>query len=719
MFCENCGTKMEGNESFCSNCGEKIQVQTGLAVKQDEVKIVATIPGNKEKQFVRKKAYLPAISIIVVIALLATSIVFMNPFSKTSDQIIYLKGSNMMLTDGKMKNPKIITSSFYTDELIEDEEDVAAKVEGISALLNMGYLKSKDEKFIFYIDNIDAEKFSIFRAPINNIEKKTLIVANATPMSSEWDSSIFKLINNDNGIIYQKDGHDDAYFYSDFTTEKKIINNGEIISIDDTGKILYKQYDPKTGEAQLYFMDIMTTDAPTLIDNGPVGWIQKDQSNNPFDIYYMVENSSDSSNCNTLKAYKNGVSKEIFGNCEYVLNNIYDGGVYAAVSKNQSINFSSMLNDDMIQSDKTIVEPNQDEYTHTVLKTDYWFGTQYYEDEVDFDSYNDAYNRYQEKTTRDNVRNYINNNKYTYSSYDIYYIKDGKSTLVTDKYSSNLLDRKVGTIFEEIDYSDTGKIKMSEIYNDLDYYYYDYQLEEKFNAMVSQNSNKKLLYKGKVYSIPEQAEGSSFVTLMDFNNTGKLISLINNTSGEYDLVELNLNKEDSTISEKVIDTKVSLSKITDDGKTIYYYKETDNDDDNENFWNRELRVYENGVSKTIADDVTMGTCTFGKTGEIYFISDYQDNHLGGNFMKFNKGELSTIATNVMQYYITQKEELYYLANLDKSGSGSLFKKSKIDQDSKVKQIDTGVTVLRGIGSSYNSGYDLYDVYETNLNKVVF
>lgn len=715
MFCENCGTKMEGNELFCSNCGEKIQVETSLVVKQDEVNTVATIPVNNEKQFVRKKGYIPAISIIVVIALLATSIILINPFAKASDQIIYLKGSNMMLTDGKMKNPKIITSSFYVDEIITGAEDASEKVEGSSGLLNIGYVKSQDEKFIFYIDNLNDEKYSIFRAPANNIDKKTLIVANAIPLSSEWDSSIFKLINNDNGIIYQKDGHDDAYFYSDFTTEKKIINNGHIIAMDDSGKILYKQYDSKTSETQLYSMNVMTTEAPILIDKGPVGWILKDDSSNPLDVYYMVGNSSDASNCNSVKAYKNGVSKEIFGDCEYVLNNVYDGGVYAAVSKVKSINFSSMLNDDMLQLDQTILEPNQDEYTRTVLKTDYWFGTQYYEDEVDFDRYNEAYNKYQEKITRDNVRNYINDNKYTYNSYDIYYVKDGKSTLVTDKYSNIVFDDNLGTVFEEIDYSDTGKIKMSDIYNDLDYYYYDYQLEEKFNAMVSQNANKKLLHKGKLYSISEQAEGSNFVTLMDCGKTNQILSVINNSSGECDLVELNLNKEDSTISEKVIDTNVSLSKVVNDGKTIYYYRPKENED----FYNQELKVYENNVSKTIYDNVTMGTCTFGKTGEIYFISDYQDNHLGGSFMKFNKGELSTIATNIMQYYITPKEELYYLANVDKNGNGTLFKKSKIDQESKVKQIDTGVTGLRGVGAIYSDGFDLYDIYETNLNTVMF
>lgn len=715
MFCENCGTKMEDNELFCSNCGEKIQVETGLVVKQDEVNTLSTIPVNNERKFVRKKGYISAISAIVIIALLATSIILMNPFAKASDQIIYLKGSNLMLTDGKMKNPKIITSSFYVDEIIEDAEEASEKVEGASGLLNIGYVKSQDEKFIFYIDNLNDEKYSIFRAPANNLDKKTLIVTNAIPLSSEWDSSTFKLINNDNGIIYQKDGHDDAYFYSDFTTEKKIINNGHIISMDDSGKILYKQYDPKTSETQLYSMDIMTTDAPTLIDKGPVGWILKDDSNNPLDVYYMVEDSSDSSNCNSVKAYKNGVSKEIFGDCEYVLNNVYDGGVYVAVSKNQSINFSSMLNDDMLQLDQTILEPNQDEYTHTVLKTDYWFGTQYYEDEVDFDRYNEAYNKYQEKVTRDNVRNYINNNKYTYNSYDIYYIKDGKSTLVTDKYSNIVFDDNIGTVFEEIDYSDTGEIKMSDIYNDLNYYYYDYQLEEKFNAMVSQNSNKKLLYKGELYSVSEQAEGSNFVTLMDCGKSNQILSVINNSSGECDLVELNLNKEDSTISEKVIDTNVSLSKIINEGKTIYYYRPKENED----FYNQELKIYENNVSKTISDNVTMGTCMFGETGEIYFISDYQDNHLGGSFMKFNKGELSTIATNVMQYYITPKKELYYLANLDKNGNGTLFKKSKIDQDSKVKQIDTGVTGLRGVGAIYSNGFDLYDIYETNLNTAMF
>lgn len=714
MFCENCGTKMEGNESFCSNCGEKIQVQTGLAVKQDEVKTVATIPGNKEKQFVRKKAYLPAISIIVVIALLATSIIFMNPFSKTSDQIIYLKGSNMMLTDGKMKNPKIITSSFYTDEIIDNTYS-NLKVEGASQLLNKSYTKSKDGKFVFYIDNFNDNKYSIFRSPVNDMEEKTLITDNAMEIVSTWDSSFFKLTDNDNGIIYREYGYDNVYFYSDFETDKQIISNGSIVAMDDMGKIIYQEYDESGAGFKLNFIDIKTNlDNPQLIDKGFIELLPIVDHSKPLDIYYVTKDSPDSDNVSAVKLFKDGLSKELFGRCEYTLNNIYDGGVYLTVAKNQSIDFSSIIDDNMIQLDKNMKEPTKDEYTTTVPETDFWFGTSF-GNKIDWDAYNDAYREYQEKIIRDNVRTYIKNNKYTYKLYDVYYVKDGKSTLVTDKYSSEVFSNSNCVIFNEMDYSEVGKLKMSDLSKELGYYY-DNQLESKFNSMISVKSNEKLLYKGKIYDLSKQPKESTFMNIMDCGNGNKLLAVRGDFySGKFNLIEFDINNENCKVNEKIIDTDLTMSKMSNDGKTSYYYK-TNN---NEEFYNQELVMYKDDVIKTISDNVTMGSCIFAESGEIYFISGYQNNNLGGDFMKYSNGKLTKIATNVIQYYINSENELYYLADVDSSGSGTLFKKTMLDLESEAKEIDTGVTALRGMGPTYNDGFEVFDVHKINLETETF
>lgn len=712
MFCENCGTKMEGNELFCSNCGEKIQSETNLVVKQDEVKDLTTIPVNNEKKLIRKKGHIQAISIIVVIALILTSIMLINPFAKTSDQIVYLKGSSLMSTDGKMKAPKIISSNFYANEMIDDD-DAARKVENFSALINMGYIESKDGKFVFYIDNINNEKYSIYKSPSNDMDKKTLIASNAIPIYSGYSLKLFELINDDKGIIYKKDGYGESYFYSDFTTEKKIIDNGEIITVDDSGKMLYKKYNEKTGEPQLSFMDIiLDSENPKIIDESPLRYVLNFDEKNPLNIYYTTQNSSDRNN-NTLKEYKNGVSKEILGNCEYILDNIYDGGVYATVAKPASISYGSIIIDDMMQSDNNIREPYESEYTKTVLKTDYWFGS-YYDEEVDWDAYTEAFNKYEEKRIRDSVRSYIDENKYKYELYDIYYIKDGVSELVTDKFNNMQFESGNGVVFEEISYLGEEKLKMSDLCNTISSYYYDYQLEEKLDQIISKKSSRKMLFKGQIYDISQQPEQSNVLDLIDTGESNKLLLIRSNESSSCDIVELNMNKADGTVSEKPIDTDIATSRIINDGKALYYYKENPKVDNE----NKELKVYKDNVSNSIAQNVSEGSCVMGSNGEFYFISDYQDNHLGGNLMKFGNGQLSTIATNVMQYKVTTKGELYYLANVDTNGNGTLFKKSKTDQNAETKQLDTGVSGIRGIGSMNKVGIELCNIYEKNLNTKI-
>lgn len=716
MFCENCGTKMGENELFCSNCGEKVQNQQIEPINDENI-IVEKQNHIKNNSSIRKN-YKSVISGIVIISLIVSSVAFFNSLSTESEQVIYAKGTTLLSSDGKVKIPNVVSNSFYTEGIIDDV-DAADKTKSISMLLNLGYQNSKDNKYIFYADNFnDGEKYSIFRAPKNNFDKRELIAKNATVMTNVNDTMLFQLVNNDTGIIYKNNSYNSAYFYSDFTTERKIINNGELIGVDPNGStIIYLEYNDQIEGYSLYSMDLLNISEPAkLIEKGPVNNYFQFDKNKPLDVYYTIGDSEVTDNGIVLNQYKDGVVKEIFRNCESAIQSGNDGGVYVFVAKKQALDYRNIVEDNMFQADRNVYEPRQEDYTTKVLNDDYWFGS-YYSDEVDWNAYNAEYNKYQEKAVRDDIRNYINQNRYEYTNYEVYYIKDGNSTLITDKCDNVGFQNYNGFIFSEIDYSNIGEINISDIYNDIDYYYsgdYSSELETKISEKISELSKQKIAYKGKICELSRNVGEESYLDIMNSSNTGNCMVLKSNGDGNSDIIELTLTNPEQIATEKLVDSDIVSSKVFDDGKTVIYYKENP---DSDTYDVAELKIYKNGESNTIAYNATIGSCTFGKSGEIYFIADYKEENVGGSLMKSNNREVSVIAEDVMQYYTTQKGEVYYLANVDAKGNGTLFKKNKIDKDSAAVQVDTGVSGIRGVGPSLEN--TLTEVYEKMLNINIF
>jgi hypothetical protein len=674
-----------------------VKVKKEKPVKQEKLK--KEKPVKKEKLTGQQKAsdnteqpvkskskkwliLIPAL-IIVLAAGAFAAFLFLKKDSNINS-VIYMKDGELSYISQKSKEPIELTDNFYNG----DTNNYFFKYQVSS---NINY--SKDGKRIFYPDKMTDGSMDLYYL---NLKSK----------DGEGEKIVSKIsryaVNSAGTIVYYIKG--DSLYRSNLADEEKIDSNVANFYISEDGKKLVYQ----DMENNIYYKN-GDKDEIKLDSNSEISYASESLDK----VYYLKNNS--------LYLSTGGEDGEkLLSDVTRVLN-IYDTGeIYYLNTTETQMLLSDFVNDDLLASDAALVEPMQPVYPYyedcrptlpepvepnysDYYDEYYWVDWDaYYADldvytqeinnynaewdrvyqaaleqyDKDYAAYEDAYEQYNLKASRDEIRNALGQNSITVTQNTLYYYDNEKATAITDKFSdySSITYLKPGIVYQNLNTTELTKINMSEVtsFDDVNTY-----AQEAVNS-----STEDYVALGSVTSAIKQTDGRNY----SFNASNTALYFLDNydeENGYGDLYEAQITGT-SVGAPELYDKEVADFQYFGDSDSVLYYKEKTE--------NATAELYLN--KKRVDFDVHMYNVTIldSKDKDSFcYVTDFDPDTETGTLKLYNGTEPVKIADDVYDYYAVDEKYMVYLKDYKSDNSyGDLYQYSGTGKE---KRIDKKVSMI--------------------------
>ncbi|MDD3369386.1 MAG: zinc ribbon domain-containing protein [Lachnospiraceae bacterium] len=606
---------------FCKNCGEQIEPNSlfctncGSKVEVESTNTTKTISNSEpinNPNAGKKKCHIKLIAVVLLVMIVCAGVYVYRNFIRSmdvSDHLVYIKNNNMLLAEPSKYEPKEVTDD-VTDYGGLNWDD------GATSLLQC----TGDGKYLVYVKNIlsndnSADLFYQKADGKNNKEEKIASDIN-------W----FQVSKDDETVLWtESNGSEQKIYYCSLKSKKhekeKIDSTTQIIGMSkDLKNIVYMK------DTALYVSKDMQR-GEMICDEAENAYVT--EADHSVEIYYVATS---------------------------------EGG--------KPISFSELIDDDCEAQDAAISEPNIKDYQSTRMVSGIW-GPR--EEVVTDDSYNDALAKYEEKLSRDSLRQSLAEQTWTPTQKYIIYRNDDESTVVatiTDTMYGRIYSDTAMMYYCDVDLDNIRKLKFSELLDvnqdELEsrilgcfmsgskLHYLrgtDDQVVKGMNLSdcqvgglhICMNPKTEELYIAKMVQTYDEAgnyqentglytypcnDGNGEVTLLTdntlrglMNETAEGVYYMANADETGNVAELYLNGE-------LVDTDVYPSfygdgfEFSDNG--ILYLTDI-NSDQNE----ATLNLYNNGKSTKVADDVKAGSFCFVDEKNVAYLTNYDfDDHHG-------------------------------------------------------------------------------------------
>lgn len=609
---------------------------------------------------------------VVAVAVVAAAVVFFVPFNGASHaKPLLILGENELLLKASAKaEPLTITTEVSEDD---DWDDIA----GSDARLYLGLMAqfSEDKKKLFFLDRIkDDGTASLYYRDVNAKADSGPDGSKGTKLASGIGfqyGGLFTLAKEGNSVIYLKNYAEDVggkLSYNDLKNETVIDSGVESYWYSDDHSAMYytKQDDDDTD---LYYVSLDKPEDKKKVDSD-ISYVE-DFDTTTAKIYYTKsdDSSKDTENSSsTYTLYSKELDQDkvkVLGDISSIVSDIDNNEFYYTTEIRKEVSLSSLVDDTLAQSDAALTEPTYEDFQTVVQvpETDYWTGeTYYYEDtQTDYDGWSAAYDAYQEKLSRDELRQSLQSETIDDISYDLNLFSENKSEKIATDFLSNPfsdISSKL-IVYNKNDRGTMKKIPITDISSTEDVRTaYDETLNESGTAYMSLGANKDIEFGDK---------DTSFARF-SLSADGKQLYAIESTDSKDELVSYELSTG-KPANRKVIDDEVDNMIYLADAGQMYYYKDISDSGAGE------LYSWKNGTSQKIAFDVQSGeTVIYPDQNAVLYMSDYDEDDETGTLNLYQDQKNTKIAGDVGEYFYTYGSDLYYLNNYDsEDGMGDLVK----------------------------------------------
>lgn len=674
-------------------------------------------------------------AVVVLIAAFAGFLFFSGRKKTNNPYIMYIKDKELNLSHiSKIKPYELTSKLLLENEDIDDDEFFASDyTEYYMFLLSYGYIHfSDDYRYLFYPDKLGDEGVTIYWRDLS---------AKESGESHKIDSGeIYNTTISKDGskLFYVKGSENKLYVYDRAKDEKtRLDDNVNSVYINDDGNyIIYTRDDD--GESVIYEMSISGKEPKKNKIDSEASIVKAFP--NSKKVFYLKDDS--------LYVKENKKDKiKIASDVTRVLSVVDEKSVYYLKSENISNTLDMFIDDDYAETDRDIVEPaypsypeepqypDQDDYTYSQWNYSYW-GYEYNEDlgewgywsqEVDWDRYNaaveqyendydkweeecnrlndeydTAYRLYEEKLSRDMLREELKSdyNAITYSKYTLYYWSDGTETEIVrdvayDNTNTGLLavSTKVpAAVYQKYSETEMAALKLSDLIATNGYdtaLIYSDVMDNLENARVKQN-DIFIAYKGKEYKLA--AENAAKWNISDDGTIYFIDEYdLDDNAGIFKSVKVSDNGIGSPVA---VDKDVSDYNLFDGGKIIYCKDMKDGSGE----------IYQGG--KKLASDVYFESLySFEDSGTLFYLVDYDQDDKEGTLYCRMGDEQTKIADDVHQYVPVNEEKVVYLKDYStEKNRGELViyrggkKRDTIDNDvSYIFNLDGNNQILYDLG----------------------
>jgi hypothetical protein len=467
IYCTHCGNKATTGFSACPECGEAIEADApplapiareipGVPAPEADAEsaqdILAPSIISGDEDYVKIKLKPPRkrtiIAAAIALVLIFTTVIILDIINKpTGNYLLYTKDKNLYYTSLPAFNP-------------------------IPLGLDMGGYRQisvcDEGRYIFYPEYTADSSEAIFYW-------RDLHDKNADPVMIGGGIYYGLLKADGSKFIYQKLSDRALYIYDRLTREhgKISYNSADGFSVNDEfdylllfGAHVEYHYDEGnhiyTATTLMYEVILDGTEAKeTLIDTGVPTWGSFYDANERK-VYYVKDN--------TLYFKEYGKEKEIIASdVNEIVSAPGMSSLYFTRQKRVDIILSDLLHDDLLESDKLITEPEEPDWPNPPDSNDFmtaWesnmFGNEYNEerdergywvfnsseynaayeewwelnrgDGISLDEYKHRYIEYQRMLTRNAIRAELDKTENNIQSFEnsLYYWQDGTETLVAE-----------------------------------------------------------------------------------------------------------------------------------------------------------------------------------------------------------------------------------------------------------------------------------------------
>jgi hypothetical protein len=686
LFCSQCGSEVPPKAGFCSSCGTKVEVKVEIEQpngSEQEVAVTTTttvsphqsvelasdlqpvIPTDQRstipQKFIRNRVAIGASFGIVILLVVAAFFLLQH---KKEEPLLFFGENELLMQSSDQKEPITLSDNVYEEG--DGYWDGDTSNSQYRYMIQNFVKMNEDQNKLFFIDRIREDgSGSIY---YRDLKKKL----------SSWDgeagiklasgvdevNGMYTINNKGNSILYIK-GYDSdnggKLYYHDLTEETVIDSQVTNYWFSDEHSLVYYLKTDDNGDEDLYWVEMDKLDDKTKVDSNVYNIEQFEEETG--NVYYTKINEDES--INELTLYKKSLKEDkvkLLSGIDSIDSDIVDDEFYYTVAEEKEVSLASLVDDDLAENDAAILEPVYSDFETIVQspQTDWWTGETYYveQTETNYDAYNLAYEAYNMKQSRDQLRQSLKERVMNDVSYALHLFSEGKETKITDNFV-NYTYRDVASktiLYSKNDRSTMGKILLSTIE-------YVEDVENAFNEQVTQ-SPITYMASGSVLDTEFTDEGTSVGSVV-LSDDGKLLYCIETTESSSELVSYEMTEGKPTKRKELDDGVDSFSYIPGESQ-LYYYKEVEDG-------SGELYVLSDDKGKRIAIDVKIGSASFyPEDGTLLYMTDYNEKEGTGTLLSYKKEESTRIANDIGAYFYTQSSKLYYLENFNvERGYGDL------------------------------------------------
>lgn len=578
----------------------------------DDKKILTSNANNNVKDnFLMKKVGLFPIFVYAIVAVCIIFIVFI------------LLIISISCLNGKDKIPKY--SVVYTND---DKEVYAA---GKSAKSNKVDSSFTSDSYVYY-PNDDTSIFlyltddTLFKVKTKNGDKDKIATDVDEVMFSDDDKYIVYLTNE--GDLYS----------SNFKKIKLAKNVDQIYAVINN-KVYFGKND------NLYVIDIKGKKESMKIDSDIFGFTVNE--NNKIALYRKYENASYDIYMYNFNSNK---TKKIAENVSSIINvsDDYKELIYLEESHSTNYSLKKILKDDLANEDEEYIEKYESSARDSMSESEL----------AD----------YHLVKARNEIRDYVDKEKYEVQGYNVYYVKNGKKKLlaagVSEVLSSDIDTMSVSYIKSSLDTS--KKLSIS-----------DYRYLSSFKVDVKSLLKSKLYYK--------KINGKEVTVASKFDDAS--VGILSNNKFVYVLKD---GSKYSLYSGKVFGKKLKSEVISADVKGLDLVEYNDGvayfADYNSNHRIADLYyVTDSFKPKKVATDVYTGNVSV-RDDNLYYYLNYENNN--GDLYRYNGSRSKLLLEDVTKVYYLRDNYMYVLNDCDKKFACDL---NIYTGHKKIKKVASDVT----------------------------
>lgn len=554
-----------------------------VALKEGNDVEISNIGGKSKESFLSKRIGPFPIFAYAIVAICVVIFIFI---------LLVISILSLSSVDNMPKYPIVYTTS-DRDANLSGKNAKSKEVDiTITSDTHVYYANDDTSKFLYLTNN------SLFMVKTKNGEKDKIASNVDTALFSDNDKYVVYLTNN--GDLY-------SYNYKKY----KICKNVDQIYAVINNKVYFEKND------NLYVVDIKGKKDSVKIDSDIFGFTVNE--NNKTALYRKYDNATYDV---YLFNFGSSKSKKVAENVSSIIDvsDDFKELIYLEEAKSTSFSLKKVLKDDLSIEDEEYMEKYESSARDSMSSSEL--------------------SEYYYVKARDDIREYVDKEKYEIQGYDVYYVKNGKkkqiASGVSEVLSSDIDSLSVAYVKSTLDTS--KKLAIS-----------DYRYLSGFKTDVKSLLKSKLYYKksnGKEIEIASKFDDASVSIL----NKNKMVYVLKNGT-KYSLY-----------SGKVFGKKLKSEVITTDVKGLELISYNDGviylSDYNSSHHIADLYyITDSFKPKKIATDVYTSNISV-KDDNLYYYINYESNN--GDLYRFNGSRAKLLLEDVTKIYYLRDNYMYVL-----------------------------------------------------------